>query len=90
MFDERIFTGKTWIQYYSLFLVYVNLDSQKIKKIKTPVCLRSDEAAGKLVREEGKLDLVSASEDNFHDSLGVLPAAAELVSNAHSSRSDRR
>ncbi|TNM84508.1 hypothetical protein fugu_008686 [Takifugu bimaculatus] len=45
-------------------------------------------AAGKLVREEGKLDLGSSSEDNFHDSLGVPPAAtAELLGNAHSSRS---
>lgn len=50
------------------------------------MCLRSPEAAGKLVREEGKLDLGSSSEDNFHDSLGVPPAAAELLGNAHSSR----
>lgn len=51
--------------------------------------LHSPEAAGKLVREEGKLDLGSSSEDNFHDSLGVPPAAtAELVGNAHSSRWD--
>lgn len=44
------------------------------------------------MREDGKLDLGSSSEDNFHDSLGAPPtaaAAAELVSNAHSSRSDR-
>lgn len=49
-----------------------------------------DEAAGKMVREEGKLDLGSASDDNFHDGLVVPPpaAAAELVSNAHSSRWD--
>lgn len=43
-----------------------------------------------MVREEGKLDLVSMSEDNFHDGLGIPPTAAELLSNAHSSRSDRR
>lgn len=42
------------------------------------------------MREEGKLDLGSSSEDNFHDGLGVPPAAtAELVGNAHSSRWDR-
>lgn len=42
-----------------------------------------------MVREEGKLDLGSASDDNFHDGLVVPPpAAAELVSNAHSSRWD--
>lgn len=42
-----------------------------------------------MAREEGKLDLGSASDDNFHDGLVVPPpAAAELVSNAHSSRSD--
>lgn len=42
-----------------------------------------------MAREEGKLDLGSASDDNFHDGLVVPPPAAELVSNAHSSRSDR-
>lgn len=42
------------------------------------------------MREEGKLDLGSSSEDNFHDGLGVPPAAtAELVGNAHSSRWER-
>lgn len=46
------------------------------------------QAAGKVAREEGKLDLGSASDDNFHEGLLVPPpSAAELVSNAHSSRS---
>uniref|UniRef100_H3CGH0 GTF2I repeat domain containing 1 n=1 Tax=Tetraodon nigroviridis TaxID=99883 RepID=H3CGH0_TETNG len=40
------------------------------------------EAAGKMVREEGKLDLASASDDTFHDGLVVPPpsASAELSS----------
>lgn len=42
-----------------------------------------------MVREEGKLDLASASDDTFHDGLVVPPpsASAELVSSAHSGRS---
>ena len=41
------------------------------------------------MREEGKLDLGSTSDDTFHDGLVVPPPAAELVSNAHGSRWDR-
>lgn len=40
-----------------------------------------------MAREEGKLDLGSASDDAFHDGL-VVPPPAELVGNAHSSRWD--
>lgn len=54
-----------------------------------PLCVFSAEAAGKMVREEGKLDLGSASDDNFHEGLVVPLSAAELVSNPHSSRWDR-
>ena len=57
------------------------------------VCLSSPafviliKAAGKIVREEGKHDLGSTPDDGFPDNLVLLPAAAELVSNPHSSRS---
>ncbi|KAM3601084.1 uncharacterized protein V6R79_007447 [Siganus canaliculatus] len=44
-------------------------------------------AAGKVAREEGKLDLSATLEDGFPDSLSITSSAAELVSNAHSSRS---
>ncbi|XP_038159638.1 general transcription factor II-I repeat domain-containing protein 1 [Cyprinodon tularosa] len=44
-------------------------------------------AAGKIAREEGKLDTGPAPEDGFSDCLGIPPTAAELLSNAHSSRS---
>ncbi|KAM4726398.1 general transcription factor II-I repeat domain-containing protein 1 isoform 2-T2 [Anableps anableps] len=44
-------------------------------------------AAGKIAREEGKLDPGSTPEDGFSDCLGIPPATAELLSNAHSSRS---
>ncbi|XP_017284662.1 general transcription factor II-I repeat domain-containing protein 1 isoform X2 [Kryptolebias marmoratus] len=44
-------------------------------------------AAGKIAREEGKLDLGSTPEDSFSDNLSLPPTAAELVSNPHSSRS---
>lgn len=44
-------------------------------------------AAGKMAREEGKLDLGSAPEDGFPDNLIIPPTAAELVSNPLSSRS---
>lgn len=42
-------------------------------------------AAGKLTREEGKLDPGSTPEDGFSDCLSLAPAAAELLSNAHGS-----
>ncbi|KAI3373996.1 hypothetical protein L3Q82_022561 [Scortum barcoo] len=44
-------------------------------------------AAGKIAREEGKLDLGSTPEDSFPDGLSIPPTAAELVSNPHGSRS---
>ncbi|XP_028277412.1 general transcription factor II-I repeat domain-containing protein 1 [Parambassis ranga] len=46
-------------------------------------------AAGKIAREEGKHDLSATPEDSFPDNLSIPPtaAAAELVSNPHSSRS---
>ncbi|XP_029304572.1 general transcription factor II-I repeat domain-containing protein 1 isoform X2 [Cottoperca gobio] len=44
-------------------------------------------AAGKIAREEGKHELGSMSEDGFLDNLSIASAAAELVSNPHSSRS---
>uniref|UniRef100_A0A3Q2GHA0 General transcription factor II-I repeat domain-containing protein 1-like n=2 Tax=Cyprinodon variegatus TaxID=28743 RepID=A0A3Q2GHA0_CYPVA len=44
-------------------------------------------AAGKIAREEGKLDTGPAPEDGFSDCLGIPPTTAELLSNAHSSRS---
>ncbi|XP_014853607.1 PREDICTED: general transcription factor II-I repeat domain-containing protein 1 [Poecilia mexicana] len=44
-------------------------------------------AAGKIAREEGKLDPGCAPEDGFSDCLGFPPTTAELLSNAHSSRS---
>ncbi|KAM4547309.1 general transcription factor II-I repeat domain-containing protein 1 isoform 2-T2 [Fundulus diaphanus] len=44
-------------------------------------------AAGKIAKEEGKLDPGSTPEDGFSDCLGIPAAAAELLSNAHSSRS---
>ncbi|PWA24411.1 hypothetical protein CCH79_00011937, partial [Gambusia affinis] len=44
-------------------------------------------AAGKMAREEGKLDPGCVPEDGFSDCLGFPPTAAELLSNAHSSRS---
>lgn len=83
----------------SFFLICTNLDVPKTNQHKkkdslafcvylNPNCVFSAEAAGKMVREEGKLDLGSASDDNFHDGLVVPPPAAELLSNAHSSRSD--
>ncbi|XP_035998671.1 general transcription factor II-I repeat domain-containing protein 1 isoform X2 [Fundulus heteroclitus] len=42
---------------------------------------------GKIAKEEGKLDPGSTPEDGFSDCLGIPPTAAELLSNAHSSRS---
>ncbi|XP_034405365.1 general transcription factor II-I repeat domain-containing protein 1 isoform X2 [Cyclopterus lumpus] len=45
-------------------------------------------AAGKIAREEGKHDLGCMPEDNFLDNLSIpMPAAAEPLSNPHSSRS---
>ncbi|XP_041863832.1 general transcription factor II-I repeat domain-containing protein 1 isoform X2 [Melanotaenia boesemani] len=44
-------------------------------------------AAGKIAREEGKHDLGCTPEDSFSDNPNILPTAAELVSNPHSSRS---
>ncbi|XP_037544144.1 general transcription factor II-I repeat domain-containing protein 1 [Nematolebias whitei] len=44
-------------------------------------------AAGKIAKEEGRLDLGSTPEDGFSDCLILPPTAAELVSNPHSSRS---
>lgn len=52
-------------------------------------CVLFVEAAGKMAREEGKHDLGSAPEDSFPDNLSVPPTTAELVSNPHSSRSER-
>lgn len=45
-------------------------------------------AAGKIAKEEGRLDLGSTPEDGFSDCLILPPTAAELVSNPHSSRSE--
>ena len=53
------------------------------------LCVLFVEAAGKIAREEGKLDLGSMPEDGFLDNLSLPPTAAELVSNPHSSRSER-
>ncbi|XP_072230994.1 general transcription factor II-I repeat domain-containing protein 1 [Leuresthes tenuis] len=44
-------------------------------------------AAGKMAREEGKHDPGSTPEDSFSDNPNIPAAAAELVSNPHSSRS---
>ncbi|XP_054586937.2 general transcription factor II-I repeat domain-containing protein 1 isoform X3 [Nothobranchius furzeri] len=44
-------------------------------------------AAGKLAREEGRLDLSATPDDGFCDGLSMLPTATELLSNPHSSRS---
>ncbi|XP_030010245.1 general transcription factor II-I repeat domain-containing protein 1 isoform X2 [Sphaeramia orbicularis] len=44
-------------------------------------------AAGKIAREEGKLDLGCTPEDSFPDNLSIPPTTSELVSNPHSSRS---
>lgn len=54
------------------------------------LCVLSDEAAGKMTREEGKHDLGAAPEDCFPDNLSIPPATAELVANPLSSRSGRR
>lgn len=51
-------------------------------------CVLFVEAAGKIVREEGKHDLGSTPEDSFPDSLSIPPTTTELVSNPHSSRSE--
>lgn len=52
-------------------------------------CILFVQAAGKIAREEGKHDLGSTPEDSFPDNLSIPPTTAELVSNPHSSRSER-
>lgn len=52
-------------------------------------CVSFVQAAGKIAREEGKHDLGSTPEDSFPDNLSIPPTTAELVSNPHSSRSER-
>ncbi|XP_013859497.1 general transcription factor II-I repeat domain-containing protein 1 isoform X2 [Austrofundulus limnaeus] len=44
-------------------------------------------AAGKMAKEEGKLDLGATTEDGFSDNLSLPLTAVELLSNPHSSRS---
>ncbi|CAM9342617.1 unnamed protein product [Lampetra planeri] len=44
-------------------------------------------AAGKIARDEGKHDLGTMADDSYPENLSIPPAAVELLSNPHSSRS---
>ena len=52
------------------------------------LCVLFVEAAGKMAREDGKHDPGSTPEDSFSDNPNIPAAAAELLSNPHSSRSE--